>query len=418
VCNVTDINADAWVSSSHRPMGFPEFVIVIASIMALNPIAMDMMLPALPNIASAFHIGVANRPQMVLSTFLIGFGVGQFVMGPLSDRFGRRPVLLGGMTVYCVASVLAIAAPSFETLLLARALQGLGTSATRVIATSIVRDCYAGRRMASVMSLAMMVFIAVPVVAPSFGQAVMLLTQWRGIFIVLTLYGVLALIWSALRMPETLPMSERKSLAVRDVLGAFRQTVTNRQTLGYALAAGGVQGSLFAFVFSSQQVFTEIYKLGHYFPLAFAAIAIGVAVAGFLNARFVGRVGMRMISHGALVGFVAVAGIMLLAAKMQLLPLPLFMALAGLMMFAFGLMFANFTALAMEPQGHIAGTASSLYGSITTLLGIGIGTTIGQDYDGTLLPFATGFFLCTLAALAVVLVVEKGRLFTPHRMVS
>jgi DHA1 family bicyclomycin/chloramphenicol resistance-like MFS transporter len=268
--------------------------------------------------------------------------------------------------------------------------------------------------MASVMSLAMMVFIAVPVIAPSLGQAVLLLTQWRGIFIVLMLYGALALIWSALRMPETLPMSERKSLAIRSVLGAFRQTVTNRQTLGYALAAGGVQGSLFAFVFSSQQVFTEIYGLGHYFPLAFAAIAIGVAVAGFLNARFVGRLGMRVISHGALVGFVAVAGIMLLAVKMHTLPLPLFMALAALMMFAFGLMFANFTSLAMEPQGHIAGTASSLYGSITTLLGIGIGITIGQNYDGTLLPFATGFFLCTLASLAVVLVVEKGRLFKPH----
>jgi len=231
---VTDMNGAAWISSTHRPMGFPEFVIVIASIMALNPLAMDMMLPALPNIGSAFHIVLANRPQEILSTFLIGFGVGQFVMGPMSDRFGRRPVLLGGMTVYFVASVLAISAPSFETLLLARALQGLGTSATRVIATSIVRDCYAGRRMASVMSLAMMVFIAVPVVAPSFGQAVMLLTQWRGIFIVLMLYGVLTLIWSALRMPETLPMSERKSLAVRDVLGAFRQTVTNRQTIGYA----------------------------------------------------------------------------------------------------------------------------------------------------------------------------------------
>jgi MFS transporter, DHA1 family, multidrug resistance protein len=301
-------------------------------------------------------------------------------------------------------------------LLLARLLQGLGTSATRVIATSIVRDCYAGRRMASVMSLAMMVFIAVPVIAPSLGQAVMLLTQWRGIFIVLMLYGVLALIWSALRMPETLPLSERKSLAIRDVLAAFRQTVTNRQTLGYALAAGGVQGSLFAFVFSSQQVFTEIYGLGHYFPLAFAAIAIGVAVAGFLNARFVGRLGMRVISHGALLGFVVVAGIMLVAVKMHMLPLPLFMALAASMMFAFGLMFANFTSLAMEPQGHIAGTASSLYGSITTLLGIGIGIRIGQDYDGTLSPFATGFFLCTLASLAVVLVVEKGRLFKPHTM--
>jgi DHA1 family bicyclomycin/chloramphenicol resistance-like MFS transporter len=415
---VSDINADAWVSSGHRPMGFPEFVIVIASIMALNPLAMDMMLPALPNIGSAFHIDAANRPQMVLSIFLIGFGVGQFVMGPLSDRFGRRPLLLGGMTVYSVASVLAIAAPSFETLLLARVLQGLGTSATRVIATSIVRDCYAGRRMASVMSLAMMVFIAVPVVAPSFGQAVMLVTQWRGIFIVLMLYGLLALIWSALRMPETLPASERKSLAISAVLGAFRQTITNRQTLGYALAAGGVQGSLFAFVFSAQQVFTDIYKLGHYFPVAFAAIAIGVAVAGFLNARFVGRLGMRVISHGALVGFVAVAGIMLAAVKVQMLPLPLFMALAALMMFAFGLMIANFTALAMEPQGHVAGTASSLYGSITTLLGIGIGMVIGQDYDGTLLPFATGFFLCTLASLAVVLVVEKGRLFKPHRMAA
>jgi DHA1 family bicyclomycin/chloramphenicol resistance-like MFS transporter len=352
---------------------------------------------------------------MVLSTFLIGFGVGQFVMGPLSDRFGRRPVLLGGMTVYGIASLLAIAAPSFETLLLARALQGLGTSATRVIATSIVRDCYAGRRMASVMSLAMMVFIAVPVVAPSFGQAVLLLTQWRGIFIVLMVYGAVALIWSALRMPETLPVSERRSLAIREVLGAFRQTVTNRQTLGYALAAGGVMGSLFAYVFTSQQVFTEIYHLGHYFPIAFAAIAIGTAIAGFLNSRFVGRLGMRVISHGALLVFAAVAGTMLVAVKMQMLPLPLFMALSALMMFSFGLMIANFTALAMEPQGHIAGTASSLYGSITTLLGIGIGVTIGQDYDGTLLPFATGFFLCTLAALGVVLVVEKGRLFKPHQ---
>jgi DHA1 family bicyclomycin/chloramphenicol resistance-like MFS transporter len=395
-------------------MGFPEFVVVIASIMALNPLAMDMMLPALPDVASAFHITAVNKPQEVLSAFLVGFGVGQFIMGPLSDRFGRRPVLIDGMALYCIASLLAIMASSFETLLLARVLQGIGTSATRVIATSIVRDCYVGRRMASVMSLAMMIFIAVPVIAPSLGQAVMLLTHWRGIFIVLMVYGVLALIWSAVRMPETLPVTERKSLAIRDVLGAFRQTVTNRQTLGYALAAGGVQGSLFAFVFSSQQVFTQIYGLGRYFPLAFAAAAIGIAIAGFLNARFVGRIGMRVISHGALVGFVVVAGILLLAAKLQMLPLPLFLMLSASMMFAFGLTFANFTSLAMEPQGHIAGTASSLYGSITTLLGIGIGTTIGQDYDGTLLPFATGFFLCTLASLAVVLVVEKGRLFKPH----
>jgi DHA1 family bicyclomycin/chloramphenicol resistance-like MFS transporter len=395
-------------------MGFTEFVLVIATIMSLNPLAMDMMLPALPDIGSAFHIDAANRLQMVLSVFLIGFGVGQFVIGPLSDSFGRRPVLIGGMILYSIASVLAIAAPSFETLLLARVLEGLGTSATRVIATSVVRDCYAGRRMASVVSLAMMVFIAVPVVAPSFGQAVMLLTQWRGIFVVLMLYGILALLWTSLRLPETLPASERKPFAVGAVLDSFRRTVTNRQTLGYALAAGGIMGSMFAYVFSSQQVFTGIYRLGHYFPLAFAAVAASIALSGFLNARLVGRLGMRVISHGALVGAVAVAAITFIAAKFQFLPLSLFMVLSALMMFAFGLTFANFTALAMEPQGHNAGTASSVYGSVTTLVGIGAGTMIGQAFDGTLVPFATGFLLCTLAALGLVIVTEKGRLFRPH----
>jgi DHA1 family bicyclomycin/chloramphenicol resistance-like MFS transporter len=414
---VADVNADDWVSSAHRPMGFPEFVFVIASIMALNPLAMDMMLPALPNIASTFHILDANRPQAVLAIFLLGFGVGQFVMGPLSDRFGRRPVLVDGMALYCIASVIAIMSNSFEMLLVARLLEGIGTSATRVIATSIVRDCYAGRRMASVMSLAMMVFIAVPVIAPSLGQAVMLMAEWHGIFVVLTVYGFLALIWSALRMPETLPLSARKPLTVRDVVSAFRQTVTNRQTIGYALAAGFVQGALFALVFSSQQIFTGIFGLGRYFPLAFAGMAIGVALAGFINSRVVGRFGMRLMSHGALTGFVITGATMFVAEIAGVLPLPLFMALGALMMFEFGLVFANFTALAMEPQGHIAGTASSLYGSITTLLGIGIGVVIGQDYDGTLVPFSTGFFLCALAALAVVTWAEKGRLFRPHQAV-
>ena len=218
-------------------------------------------------------------------------------------------------------------------------------------------------------------------------------------------------------MPETLPPSARKPLTVRDVTSAFRQTVTNRQTIGYALAAGFVQGALFAFVFSSQQIFTGIFGLGRFFPLAFAGMAIGVAIAGFVNSRVVGRFGMRVMSHGALTGFVATGGAMFVAEKAGMLPLPLFIPLGALMMFEFGLVFANFTALAMEPQGHIAGTASSLYGSITTLLGIGIGVVIGQDFDGTLVPFSTGFFLCALAALAVVTWAEKGRLFRPHQAV-
>ena len=412
---MTDTNANAWVSSTHRPMRFPEFVVIVASIIALNPLAMDMMLPALPNIGASFGISDGNYLQSVLSTFLLGFGLGQFVIGPLSDRFGRRPVLLAGMVLYGLASVLALFAPSFEALLLARALQGLGTAATRVIATSIVRDCYAGRRMASVMSLVMMIFVAVPIIAPSFGQAVLVLSQWRGIFVVLMAYGVLALVWCALRLPETLPTSERKPLTIRQVLDSFRQTLTNRQTLGYALAAGGVQGTLFAYVFSSEQVFTGLYHLGHYFPLAFAAIAVSIALAGFLNSRLVIRLGMRVISHAALVIYALVAAVMLIAASLNMLPLPLYMALSAVALFTFGLMMSNFTALAMEPQGHIAGTASSLYGSITTLIGSGVGITLGQLYDGTLMPFAIGSLICTLVSLAIVLVTERGRLFKPSR---
>lgn len=411
---MTDTSANAWVSSTHRPMGFREFVAIVAAIMALNPLAMDLMLPALPNVASAFHIDNANRVQAVLSVFLTGFGAGQFIIGPLADRFGRRPILLGGLIIYGIASLLAIIAPSFETLLLARGLQGLSTAAARVIATSIVRDCYSGRRMASVMSLAMMIFISVPVIAPSFGQAIMLAAEWHGIFVVLLVYGVLTLSWIIIRLPETLPLSERKSLAVGDVANNFLQAIKNRQTFGYALAAGSVQGILFGYVLSSQQIFTGIYGLGHYFPLAFAAIAIGIAVAGFLNSRIVGRYGMRMISHIALVGQLAIAIVMLTAALAGWLSLALFMILAAASLFTFGLMFSNFAALAMEPQGHIAGTASSLFGSITTLIGIAIGSAIGLYYDGTLVPLAIGALLSSVVALAVVFVVEKGRLFTPH----
>ena len=413
---MTDTSANAWVSSTHRPMGFREFVAIVAAIMALNPLAMDLMLPALPDVASAFHISNANHVQAVLSVFLTGFGAGQFIIGPLADRFGRRPILLGGLIVYGIASLLAVVAPSFETLLLARGLQGLSTAAARVIATYIVRDCYSGRRMASVMSLAMMIFISVPVIAPSFGQAIMLLAEWHGIFIVLLVYGVLTLSWIIIRLPETLPLTERKSLAVREVANNFLQTIKNRQTFGYAIAAGSVQGILFGYVLSSQQIFTGIYGLGHYFPLAFAAIAIGIAIAGFLNSRIVGRYGMRMISHIALVGQLAIATVMLTAALTGWLSLSLFMILATASLFTFGLMFSNFSALAMEPQGHIAGTASSLFGSVTTLIGIAVGTAIGQYYDGTLIPLATGALLSSVVALAVVFVVEKGRLFTPHNV--
>lgn len=232
------------------------------------------------------------------------------------------------------------------------------------------------------------------------------------------LAGIIILLWSALRLPETLAPDNRRSLAVLDVLGYFREILTNRQSFGYAIATGFLTGTMFAYLFSAQQVFTEVYRLGVYFPVAFAMIALGVAMAGFVNSRLVGRLGMRLISHAAMIAYIVTSVAMLAAALTQTLVLPLYMLLAMASMFGFGLMISNFTAIAMEPQGHIAGTASSLFGSITTLIGIAVGTTIGQAYDGTMIPLAAGFLLSTLGAFAAVLVTEKGQLFrSPPRRV-
>lgn len=392
-------------------MRFPEFVIVVAAIMALNPLAMDIMLPALPNIGTSLAIDNPNRLHAILSMFLLGFGMGQCFVGPLSDRFGRRGILLVGLTIYIAAALLAVWAPTFEILLVARALQGLGTSATRVIATSVVRDCYSGHRMAKVMSLTMMVFITVPVLAPSFGQVVMLMTDWHGLFLILAAVGVLILGWCALRLPETLPADKRHAISPRIVLRNFRHTLTTPQTMGYALAAGAVQATLFSFIFTAQQVFSDIFNIGAYFPLAFAAVAIGFALAGFANSRLVGRFSMRLISHCAMLAYLAIALITFALLATKTMTLPAYMMVAVCSNFTFGIIFPNFTALAMEPQGHIAGTASSMYGTVTTLVGMVIAFTIGQFYDRTLWPFEIGLLFCAAATVSIVLTLEKGRLF-------
>ena len=234
-------DAADYVSPRHQPMRFAEFVIVIASLMALTALATSMMLAVLAEIGKTFGVDV-TKTQSVLTAFFVGFSVGQFVVGPVSDRFGRRAVLLGGVTLYLVATVLCVLAQSFETLLVARCLQGLGVAAPRVITISVVRDCYSGRRMASVMSLAMTALMVIPVVAPAFGQVVVLALPWRWIFVFLGLYGLLVMAWMYLRLPETLAPENKRSLQPLSILGAVWQALTTRRTLGYMLATGVTQG--------------------------------------------------------------------------------------------------------------------------------------------------------------------------------
>ena len=393
----------------HAPMSFREFVAFVAGLMALNAFAIDVMLPALQQIGAALDVADENRRQTVLSAYLAGFGLGQLLVGTISDRFGRKPVLTCGLFLYIAAALLCALAPTFEALLIARLIQGLASAAPRVITTSVVRDCYAGRQMASVMSLVMMVFMVVPVLAPSLGQAIILVASWRAIFGVLTAFGFVMLGWALLRLPETLPPQGRRSMTPRAVFGAMAQVVTTRRTIGYALASGVVFGAMFGFLMSAQQVFTEIFGIGAYFPLAFASVALFMALSSFLNSRLVGRLGMRRLSHGAVAAFAVLSTVMAVVAHTRFLTFTTFIVLLGGIMFLVGMIFSNFNALAMEPQGEIAGTASSLVGSISTLLASGIGYAIGQAYDNTVVPLSTGYLLLSVATILIIVVTERGR---------
>ena len=384
---------------------------LLAGLMALNALAIDIMLPALPEIGLDLGATAANDRQAVITAYLTGFGVGQFLMGPLSDRFGRRPLLLLGLALYVAAAAGGALAEGFATMLAARALQGFGSAAPRVIVTALVRDCYEGRAMARVTSYTMMVFMAAPVVAPSLGQAVLFAGPWRWIFALLAVYG-LALLWlSATRLPETLPPERRRGLGAGALWRGLGLVFGSRQTVGYALASGVFFGALFGFIASAQQILGELYALGPLFPLMFGALAVLIAVAAFVNARLVERIGMRRLSHGAVLGFTALSAALAALSLSDQPPLWLFATLIAAAMTLVGLVFANFSALAMEPQAAVAGLASSMIGGFSTLIGAGIGFLIGRAYDGTVTPLALGYVCAGAGALLVLLATERGRLF-------
>ncbi|MGA0544734.1 multidrug effflux MFS transporter [Brevundimonas sp. VNH65] len=399
-----------------RGPGFPEFVCMIALMMALNALAIDSMLPALPDIGNALGVTRENDRQWVITAYLLGFGGAQILYGPLADRFGRKPVLLIGVGVYVLFGVLAAFAPTFDTLILARVGQGLGSAATRVLAVSIVRDRYEGRTMARVMSLSFLVFLGVPIIAPSLGQLILMVGEWREIFGVLALSGAALLVWTGLRLPETLHPEDRLPISLSRLADAYRQVLTSRIGMGYTLAMTAITGALFGFINSSQQIFFDIFKAPTLFPMIFAAIAGGIALASILNARLVVKLGSRLISHTALIGFTVCGIVHSLVALSGHETIWTFAVIQALTMFCFGFIAGNFGAMAMEPMGHIAGTAASVQGFVSTIFGASLGFGIGQQFDGTTVPMTLGFTLMGLLALAAVLFAEQGRLFKARHL--
>ncbi len=381
-----------------------EFIALIALMMALTALSIDIMLPALPAIGAAMGVADPNNRQIIIISYVLGFSAGQLGYGRLSDRYGRKPVLMAGLALFVAGSLVASLSSTFPVLLGARTLQGLGAAAPRVIAIAIVRDLYAGRQMARVMSFAMTVFIIIPVLAPSIGQGLLEVGTWRWIFDALLVVGLVTAAWAAVRLPET--RDDGAAGAPLKLGAALKLALETPQTVGYALGGGFLFGCLMSYVSSAQQVFVDVYGLGENFPIAFGAIASLMALAAFTNASLVERLGMRRVSHTALTGFIAVSLILAGAAAMGAATFTLFVVLMSALFFLFGLVAPNFNALAMEPQGHNAGLASSFIGFTTTGAGAVFGGLVGHLFDGTVLPLALGFFCLSLAAFAAVLWVE------------
>ncbi|RYH03053.1 Bcr/CflA family efflux MFS transporter [Salipiger sp. IMCC34102] len=390
-----------------------EFVGLMALLMALNSAAIDVYIPALQQIGSAFGIADGNARQLVITSYVMGFGGAQVLYGPLSDRFGRRPVLFAGLGIYLAGALAAVVVPSFEALLVTRFVQGVGAASTRVIVTAAVRDRFSGARMASVMSLVMMVFMIMPVLAPNLGSLIMLFGNWREVSGFMVVFGGVALVWSYFRLAETLHPEDRRELRLKPVAEAFRIVLTNRTSVGYLFAMGTFFAFIFAFIAQAEQIYTQIYGMGAEFTLWFSVVAGFMAVAAFLNSRLVARFGARRLSHGGLTVFLTVATVHLVLAIAMggHTPFWLFLALFTVMMCCVGIVPANFNALAMEPLGRVAGVGSAVLGAAQTVLGGVLGGVVGFLYDGTLIPLLGGGVTLALMSLTAAWWAEGGRLF-------
>lgn len=408
-------SANPSLASIKLPMPLWELVTLAAALLALNALAIDTMLPALDNIADSYALSNRNDQQLVIFAYVLGFGAPQLIFGPISDRLGRKGLLRVSLIGYILMSFACMATQTFTLLLVARFFQGFMAAGIRVIGVSIVRDLTAGRAMAKIMSLVMTVFMIVPIIAPAIGQGVMMIAPWPWTFGILGVGGFLVLLWVHFRLPETLPEKRRVKASFGQTAGAYLKVLKVRETFGYMLASGIIFGSLFAFIGASEQMFSEVFHKEDTFVLWFAGVAALLAVANFFNSKVVERYGMRRISHGALFVFIALSIINLIQAQYFSDNFWVFYILFSLTFACFGLIGANFSAIAMEAQGDNAGTASAAYGfSTTTLAGL-LGWLVARGFDGSIAPIMVGFAALGMVSLTIVTITERGRLFERRR---
>lgn len=384
---------------------------MMAMLMALNAMAIDTMLPALPDMARDLNIRVDNHRQYIIAVYLIGTAAGSLFYGPLADRFGRKPVLRSALLAYAVLALAGALVNGFEIMLALRLGHGLAGAALGVVVTAIIRDLFAGDAMARRMSSIMLVFMVVPVIAPTIGAGILLVASWRAIFVVMAALGLVMLLWIR-RLPETLDPANVRSLDVRTMASGWLGVTLHRRAAGYMVAAGVMQGALYGYLNSSEQIISEVFDARSAFPLVFAAVAVGIAAANFSNSRIVERFGARRVSHSALFAFLTFGLLQVLAADSGRETLALFTLLLAFNVGLIGFVGANFGAIAMEDFGRMAGVASSYQGFARGLIAALVGVGIGQQFDGTTMPLAQSFTVAAVIGIALVLWAERGRLFT------
>ena len=388
-----------------------EFIALMAMTMALQAMCIDAMLPALGQIAGELHVADPNRRQLVVGVFLFAAGFGSLVPGALADRYGRRPVLFGCFAGYIVFSLGCAMVHDFTGLLVLRALQALFSAGLAVLPSAIIRDRFSGDAMAKMMSTISVVFMIVPMLAPTFGQAVLLVAGWRWIFGGMAAMALIVGIWAYLRLPETLHPDYRQPIEPRVIARNMWGAASNRAAMGYVLGGALLTGGLFGYINSAQQLIGEHFGAGDRFPLMFAIMAGGIAVANLTNSRIVERFGARRVSHTALLAFIAVGAAQVWLSHQPNETLGQFIPLMTLNCAMIGFTGANFGSIALQPFARTAGAASSLQAFTRMAFGSALGAFVGQAYDGTARPLSWALLLCGLAALGLVLYSENGKLF-------
>jgi DHA1 family bicyclomycin/chloramphenicol resistance-like MFS transporter len=395
-----------------RP-GTREMTVMLAGLMALNAFAIDSMIPALPDIGRSLNVAHENDRQLVVIAYFLGFASTQLLWGPLADRFGRKPVLAIGVGLYGAFALLCASAVSFPLLIAGRVAMGASAAVTRVLVIAMVRDLFQAEAMARVMSLVFMTFMLVPVLAPNIGQLILLFAPWRAIFVVIALYALIMLAWSSWRLPETLHPEFRRSLQWRPVAGAILETLREPQSRGYTLAVTISFSALVAYISSIQQIIFDAFHEGRFIGLVFASIAAPMALASWLNSRVVGRFGLRRVGHTASAALALITALHAAIALAGFESLPAFIILQGLTMASFAFTSSNLGTLAMEHMAHIAGTASSVQGVVGTVGAALVGFLIGQQFDGTPVPFLVGTAACAAGGFLTIVLTEPKRLFAP-----